>query len=84
MHTTSYNAFAFGLVATVALAAGLTHAQEQRELRASIVTLEPVVINVQRVARADVQRLPTVVVTGRRTRAADGVQVAAARTVPVL
>lgn len=65
-------AIAFGTVATVVLGLSVAHAEHQREMRAQIVTLEPVVITIKR------QQLPTVYVTGRRTLSADGQQLAAA------
>ncbi|UXH77163.1 hypothetical protein [Roseateles amylovorans] len=70
-HTT-VKALVFGATAALALGLGLAHAQSQREQRASIVTLDPVVITVKR------QQLPTVYVTGRRDMSADHVQVASA------
>ncbi len=65
-------AFAFGAVAAVVMGLGIAHAESQREARARIITLDPVVITVKR------QQLPTVYVTGRRDTSADGVQVASA------
>ncbi len=73
--TTSIKALAFGLGATLALALGISHAQAQRELRAQIITLEPVVITAK---RADlIQQLPTVYISGRRANL-DGQQLASA------
>ena len=63
-HTT-VKAVAFGAGAALTLALGLAHAPGQRELRASIITLDPVVISVKR------EQLPTVVITGRRDASAD-------------
>ena len=68
----SIKAIAFGAVAAVVMGLGIAHAEVQREARAQIVTLDPVVITVKR------QQLPTVYVTGRRDTSADGVQVASA------
>ncbi|MBO9685211.1 hypothetical protein [Roseateles chitosanitabidus] len=70
-HTT-IKAVAFGAVASLAVLFGIAHAQGQRELRASVVTLDPVVITVKR------EQLPTVYVTGRRDTSADATQVASA------
>ena len=58
-------AVAFGAVAAVVMGLGMAHAEGQREMRAQIVTLDPVVITVKR------QQLPTVYVTGRRDASAD-------------
>ncbi|WP_343629115.1 hypothetical protein [Roseateles sp.] len=69
----SFKAFAFGIGATLALALSMVHIQEQRELRASVITLDPVVITVKR------EQLPTVYITGRRDTSADGQQLAAAQ-----
>ena len=44
------------------------HAEGQRETRAQIVMLAPVVITVTR------RQLPTVYITGRRDTSADGIQ----------
>ncbi len=75
--TTSFKALAFGLGATLALALSVSHVQAQRELRASIITLEPVVITAK---RADlIQQLPTVYVTGRRAAQSGDLQVASAQ-----
>ncbi|RZI57922.1 MAG: hypothetical protein EOP37_18415 [Rubrivivax sp.] len=63
-------AIAIGAVATVMLGLGLVHAEAKREMRASIVTLDPVVISVKR------EQLPTVYITGRRDSSADGSQIA--------
>ncbi|RZI55632.1 MAG: hypothetical protein EOP37_27355 [Rubrivivax sp.] len=65
-------AVAFGAVAAVVMGLGIAHAEGQREARAQIVALDPVVITVKR------QQLPTVYVTGRRDNSADGAQVASA------
>ncbi len=62
----------FGALASMAVAFGIAHAEGQRELRASIVTLDPVVITVKRA------QLPTVYITGRRDTSADDRQVALA------
>ena len=70
--STTVKAVAFGAIAALALGLGMAHAQGQREMRASIITLDPVVITVKR------QQLPTVYVTGRRDTSADGIQVASA------
>ncbi|WP_431264960.1 hypothetical protein ACQ859_05815 [Roseateles chitinivorans] len=70
--STTAKAFAFGAVAALALGLGIAHAQSQRDLRASIVTLDPVVVTVKR------QQLPTVYVTGRRDASADDRQFALA------
>lgn len=67
---TTLKAVAFGTIASLALAFGIAHAQEQRELRATVVTLDPVVITAKR------EQLPTVVVTGRRATTDDASQVA--------
>ncbi|MFX1682214.1 hypothetical protein PV762_23605 [Mitsuaria sp. CC2] len=69
---TTVKAVAFGAVAALALGLGIAHAQGQRDLRASIVTLDPVVVTVKR------QQLPTVYVTGRRDASADDRQLALA------
>ncbi|MDH0865492.1 hypothetical protein [Mitsuaria sp. GD03876] len=69
---TTIKAVAFGTIASLALAFGIAHAQGQRELRASVVTLDPVVVTVKR------EQLPTVVVTGRRATTDDAGQVASA------
>ncbi|WP_423597547.1 hypothetical protein [Roseateles sp. MS654] len=68
----SFKAFAFGIGATLAIALSMLHVQEQRELRASVITLDPVVITVKR------EQLPTVYITGRRDTSADGQQLASA------
>ena len=62
---TTVKAVAFGAIAALALDLGIAHAQGLREMRASIVTLDTVVISVKR------EQLPTVYVTGRRSSAAD-------------
>lgn len=79
MNTTSIKAFVVGFIATAALAAGVVHAQVQRERAASVITLETVYITGKRVvAQQDVQTLPTVYITGRRTtEVAQNEQVAA-------
>jgi len=79
MNTTSIKALVFGVITTAALAAGVVHAEVQRERAASVITLETVYITGKRVvAQQDVQTLPTVYVTGRRTTTvAENVQVAA-------
>lgn len=66
-------AVAFGAMAAVVMGLGIAHAEGQRELRAQVVTLDPVVITVKR------QQLPTVYVTGRRDTSADSVQIASAQ-----
>lgn len=68
----SIKAVAFGAVAAVVMGLGIAHAEGQREARAQIVALDPVVITVKR------QQLPTVYVTGRRDASADDTQVASA------
>ncbi|WP_431263342.1 hypothetical protein ACQ859_25705 [Roseateles chitinivorans] len=70
--STTVKAVAFGAVAALALGLGIAHAQGQREVRASIVTLDPVVITVKRA------QLPTVYITGRRSADAADTQVALA------
>jgi hypothetical protein len=70
---TTVKAVAFGAIAALALGLGIAHAQGQREMRASIVTLDPVVITVKR------EQLPTVYITGRRDTSADSVQAASAQ-----
>ena len=70
--STTVKAVAFGAVAALALGLGIAHAQGQREMRASIVTLDPVVITVKR------EQLPTVYITGRRSADAVDTQVASA------
>ena len=70
---TTVKAVAFGAIAALALGLGIAHAQGQREMRASIVTLDPVVITVKR------EQLPTVYITGRRDTSADAVQIASAQ-----
>ena len=60
-------AVAFGAVAAVVMGLGIAHAEGQREARAQVVTLDPVVITVKR------QQLPTVYITGKRDTSADGV-----------
>lgn len=61
---TSFKAFAFGIGATLAIAVSLLHVQDQREQRAAVITLDPVVITAKR------EQLPTVYITGRRDTAA--------------
>ncbi len=70
---TTIKAVLFGAVTAVVLGLGIAHAEGQRELRASIVTLDPVVITVKR------EQLPTVYITGRRDTSADAVQIASAQ-----
>jgi hypothetical protein len=70
---TTVKAVAVGTLAALALGLGIAHAQGQREMRASIVTLDPVVITVKR------EQLPTVYITGRRDTSADAVQIASAQ-----
>ena len=69
---TTVKAVAFGAIAAVVLGLGIAHAQGQRDMRASIVTLDPVVITVKR------EQLPTVYITGRRSADAVDTQVASA------
>ncbi len=69
---TSFKAFAFGIGATLAIAVSLLHVQDQREQRAAVITLDPVVITAKR------EQLPTVYITGRRDTSADGQQLASA------
>ncbi|OWQ49070.1 hypothetical protein CDL60_04170 [Roseateles noduli] len=69
---TTVKAVAFGAIAAMVLGLGFAHAQGQREMRASIVTLDPVVITVKR------EQLPTVYITGRRSADALDTQVASA------
>ena len=69
---TTVKAVAFGAIAAVVLGLGIAHAQGQRDMRASIVTLDPVVITVKR------EQLPTVYITGRRSVDAVDTQVASA------
>lgn len=71
--STTIKAVAFGLVAAVALGLGISHAEGQRELRASVITLDPVVVTAKR------EQLPTVYVTGRRSTTTDSIQIASAR-----
>lgn len=66
-------ALVFGAAAAAVLGMGIAHAQGQRDMRASVVTLDPVVISVKRA------QLPTVYVTGRRNVASTDVQVASAQ-----
>ena len=73
--STTVKAVAFGAIAAVALGLGIAHAQGQREMRASIVTLDPVVITAKRT------QLPTVYITGRRDSSADGQRLASAAQV---
>lgn len=68
--TITIKAVVFGVVAAMALGLGIAHAQGQREMRAYIVTLDPVVIS------AKPEQLPTVYVTGRRDTSTDSVQIA--------
>jgi hypothetical protein len=70
--STTVKAVAFGAIAALALGLGIAHAQGQREMRASIVTLDPVVISVKR------EQLPTVYITGRRSADVVDTQVASA------
>ena len=70
---TTVKAVLFGAVTAVVLGLGIAHAEGQREMRASIVTLDPVVITVKR------EQLPTVYITGRRDTSADAVQIASAQ-----
>jgi hypothetical protein len=70
--STTVKAVAFGAIAALALGLGIAHAQGQREMRASIVTLDPVVITVKR------EQLPTVYITGRRGADVVDTQVASA------
>ena len=69
---TTVKAVLFGAVAAVVLGLGIAHAEGQREMRASIVTLDPVVITAKR------EQLPTVYITGRRSADAVDTQVASA------
>ena len=69
---TTVKAVLFGAVAAVVLGLGIAHAEGQREMRASIVTLDPVVITVKR------EQLPTVYITGRRSADVVDTQVASA------
>ena len=71
--STTIKAVAFGAIASLAVLFGIAHAQGQREMRAAIVTLDPVVITVKR------EQLPTVYVTGRRDTSSDSVQIASAQ-----
>lgn len=71
----SFKAFAFGIGATLAIAFSLLHVQEQREQRAAVITLDPVVITAKRT------QLPTVYITGRRDTSADGQRLASAAQV---
>ncbi|WP_431050928.1 hypothetical protein [Roseateles sp. L2-2] len=70
---TTVKAVLFGAVTAMVLALGMAHAEGQREMRASIVTLDPVVITAKR------EQLPTVYITGRRDTSADAVQIASAQ-----
>ena len=70
---TTVKAVLFGAVAAVVLGLGIAHAEGQREMRAAIITLDPVVITAKR------EQLPTVYITGRRDTSADAVQVASAQ-----
>ncbi|RZI58622.1 MAG: hypothetical protein EOP37_15195 [Rubrivivax sp.] len=70
---TTVKAVVVGTLVALALGLGIAHAQGQREMRASIVTLDPVVITVKR------EQLPTVYITGRRDTSADAVQIASAQ-----
>lgn len=76
--STSFKAFAFGIGGALAVALSLTHVQEQRERAASVVTLEPVVIEFKRVPASEIQQLPTVYISGRRASAPVDVQLALA------
>ncbi|SEK23666.1 hypothetical protein SAMN05216359_101124 [Roseateles sp. YR242] len=89
-NSTSFKAFAFGFIATVALAAGVVHAEVKRERAASVITLDTVYITgkrapqevdqqvAQQATQQEVQTLPTVVITGHRTTTiAENIQVAA-------
>ncbi|OWQ44234.1 hypothetical protein CDL60_26120 [Roseateles noduli] len=71
----SFKAFAFGIGATLAIAFSLLHVQDQREQRAAVITLDPVVITAKRT------QLPTVYITGRRDTSADGQRLASAAQV---
>lgn len=70
---TTVKAVLFGAVTAVVLGLGIAHAEGQREMRAAVITLEPVVITAKR------EQLPTVYITGRRDTSADAVQVALAQ-----
>ncbi|ANH68618.1 hypothetical protein [Mitsuaria sp. 7] len=70
---TTVKAVLFGAVAAVVLGLGIARAEGQREMRASIITLDPVVITAKR------EQLPTVYITGRRDTSADAVQIASAQ-----
>ena len=70
--STTVKAVAFGAIAALALGLGIAHAQGQREMRASIITLDPVVITVKR------EQVPTVYITGRRSADVVDTQVASA------
>lgn len=70
---TTVKAVLFGAVTAVVLGLGIAHAEGQREMRAAIVTLDPVVITAKR------EQLPTVYITGRRDTSTDAVQVASAQ-----
>ncbi|SEL28778.1 hypothetical protein SAMN05216359_10791 [Roseateles sp. YR242] len=78
---TSFKAFAFGVVATMALTVGISHAEAQHERTATtVVKLDTVYITGKRVV-AQAQTLPTVYITGRRAATAEDTQVAAAEAV---
>ena len=62
-----------GAIGAVILGLGIAHAEGQRELRASVITLEPVVITAKRA------QIPTVYVTGHRDTTADDTQIASAQ-----
>jgi len=73
---TSPRAFAFGVLATLVLHTGFSMQADQDASRADIVRLEPVVLHgkslqAQAETAADTQiaQLPTVVLSGRRSRA---------------
>ena len=71
--STTIKAVVFGAVTAVVMGLGIAHAEGQREMRAQVVTLNPVVITVKR------QQLPTVYVTGRRDTSPDSIQIASAQ-----
>ncbi|MET0208882.1 MAG: hypothetical protein ABW220_07545 [Burkholderiaceae bacterium] len=70
--STTIKALVFGAVTSLAMVFGIAHAQEQRDMRAAIVTLDPVVITIKR------EQLPTVYITGRRGVATGSEHVASA------
>lgn len=73
--TTSTKAFAFGIGATLAIVLGTLQVEQQAAHARSVVTLDPVIINIK---REKPQQLPTVYITGKRaTQGADGQQLAA-------